>query len=215
MTTFAALLGAASLWILYGWLASCILASFLSGRKGYGEKVGLASGMLLFVIGPVVWLVYPATSTSIWKNSPFAQARLDAPLAGWFPRVGATLIDGVVVSVVPGILALIGVLADVPALYLVAYVLLVLIGFFYAPVCLARKGAANGQTIGKEALGIRVVRDDGEAIDFSRAAIREMVGRSILGLIPLYSLVDVLWPLFDERNQALHDKLAKTTVRKA
>jgi hypothetical protein len=35
MTVFA-LLGSTALWLLYSWLAAAIIASFLSGRKGYG-----------------------------------------------------------------------------------------------------------------------------------------------------------------------------------
>ena len=37
--TVIALLGAASLWLLYLWLLSAIVASYLSDRKGYGEKI--------------------------------------------------------------------------------------------------------------------------------------------------------------------------------
>ena len=46
MTVFA-LLGAAALWLMYLWLLSAIVASYLSERKGYGEKIGLAFGLLL------------------------------------------------------------------------------------------------------------------------------------------------------------------------
>ena len=45
MTLFA-LLGAAALWLMYLWLLSAIVASYLSERKGYGEKLGLAFGLL-------------------------------------------------------------------------------------------------------------------------------------------------------------------------
>ena len=44
MTIFA-LLGSTALWLLYAWLLSAIIASYLSGRKGYGERVGLAFGL--------------------------------------------------------------------------------------------------------------------------------------------------------------------------
>jgi len=67
-TTIAALLGAKALYLMYGWLLSAIAASYLSGRKGYGEKVGLASGLLLFILGPIVWLVWPARAESKWKR---------------------------------------------------------------------------------------------------------------------------------------------------
>ena len=73
MTVFA-LLGSASLWLLYGWMASAIIASYLSGRKGYGEKIGLACGLLLFLLGPIIWLVYPAKPDSKWKTlGPFGR----------------------------------------------------------------------------------------------------------------------------------------------
>ena len=58
MTVFA-LLGSTALWLLYAWLASAIIASYLSGRKGYGERVGLAFGLLLNFIGVIIWLVVP------------------------------------------------------------------------------------------------------------------------------------------------------------
>jgi hypothetical protein len=62
-----AVIGAAALWLMYLWLASAIAASYLSARKGYGEKLGLAFGMLLSVVGVVVWLLWPAKPDSRWK----------------------------------------------------------------------------------------------------------------------------------------------------
>ena len=73
MTVFA-LLGSTALWLLYSWLASAIVASYLSGRKGYGEKVGLACGLLLNVVGVVIWLVVPPRTESLWKKvGPFGR----------------------------------------------------------------------------------------------------------------------------------------------
>ena len=63
-----ALLGAKALWFTFAWLASAIAASYLSDRKGYGEKVGLASGLLLAVLGPLIWLLVPAKTDSLWKQ---------------------------------------------------------------------------------------------------------------------------------------------------
>ena len=52
------------------------MASWLSDRKGYGEKPGLASGMLLFVIGVIIWLVWPAKPESTWKRyGPFGRRK--------------------------------------------------------------------------------------------------------------------------------------------
>ena len=76
MTTVLALIGAKALWLTYAWLASAILASYLSARKGYGEQLGLASGLLLNVVGVIVWLVWPAKPHSRWKlQGPFGRGR--------------------------------------------------------------------------------------------------------------------------------------------
>jgi hypothetical protein len=72
--TVIAVLGAKALWLLYAWLASAIIASWLSNRKGYGEKPGLASGLLLSAIGVLIWLVWPARRDSRWKlQGPFGR----------------------------------------------------------------------------------------------------------------------------------------------
>jgi hypothetical protein len=72
--TLIALLGAKALWLLYAWLASAIVASYLSARKGYSEKAGLASGLLLSAIGVIIWLLVPARPDSRWKlQGPFGR----------------------------------------------------------------------------------------------------------------------------------------------
>jgi hypothetical protein len=74
MTVVYAAIGAKALYLLYAWLASCIVASYLSNRKGYGEKAGLGTGLLLSVIGVIVWLVWPARPDSRWKlQGPFGR----------------------------------------------------------------------------------------------------------------------------------------------
>ncbi len=67
-----AVIGARALWLTYLWLASAIVTSYLSSRKGYGEKLGLAFGLLLTVIGVLIWLIWPAKRDSRWKlQGPF------------------------------------------------------------------------------------------------------------------------------------------------
>jgi hypothetical protein len=67
--TVLAIIGAKSLLLLYLWLASAIICSYLSGRKGFGERPGLATGMLLSVIGVIVWLVVPPKADSTWRRA--------------------------------------------------------------------------------------------------------------------------------------------------
>lgn len=66
--TLVALIGSKALWLTYLWLGSAILASLISARKGYGERPGLAAGLLLSAIGVLVWLAWPAKPESRWKR---------------------------------------------------------------------------------------------------------------------------------------------------
>ncbi len=70
--TVLALIGAKALYLLFAWLLSAVIASWLSDRKGYGERPGLATGLLLSAVAIVIWLVLPARAGSRWK--------LDGPL---------------------------------------------------------------------------------------------------------------------------------------
>jgi hypothetical protein len=70
-----AVIGATALWLMYGWLASAIVASYLSQRKGYGEKLGLGTGLLLSLLGAIIWLVIPPKANSPWKQR---QARIES-----------------------------------------------------------------------------------------------------------------------------------------
>ena len=63
-----AVIGATALYLLFIWLASAIAASWLSDRKGYGEKAGLATGLLLSAVAVPIWLLWPPRATSLWKT---------------------------------------------------------------------------------------------------------------------------------------------------
>ena len=77
--TLTAVFGVAALWLLYLWLLSAIISSYLSNRKGYGDKPGIATGLCLSAIGVIVWLVWPAKPESKWKRiGPFGRGK-DAP----------------------------------------------------------------------------------------------------------------------------------------
>jgi hypothetical protein len=82
MTPLLALIGAKALLYLYIWLISTIIASYLSDRKGYGEKPGLTTGLILTFVAIIVWLIVPAKPDSKWKTlGPIGRERKVEPSA--------------------------------------------------------------------------------------------------------------------------------------
>ena len=79
MTAVLALSGVKGLYLLFIWLGSAIAASYLSDRKGYGERPGLATGLLLSAIGVIVWLAWPARPDSTWKTDGVFGRRTRSP----------------------------------------------------------------------------------------------------------------------------------------
>jgi uncharacterized RDD family membrane protein YckC len=148
------------------------------------------------------------------------------PLASWGSRLAAQVIDWLVLLIPAGIVtaALIGGLdadsstGEVIGLSILSFVLWSAIVLLYAPLLMIRGGERNGQTLGKQAVGITVVRDTGEQFGFWWAVLREVVVKnlavgiasSIIPLIPWF--LNYFWPLWDDENRALHDMVCKTHV---
>ena len=170
-------------------------------------------------------------------------------LAGWWQRVWAYLIDGLIVGLVGGVLAspwlgdvldayrefIDQVVRDAEAgrqttpdttaleqqiagpLAVIALIYLVL-GFAYHVGFLMALQA----TPGKLALGLRVrLRERPGRMPVWAVLVRwaSQFGYSILNVVPalgmllgIYSLLDHLWPLWDGKKQAIHDKVARTNV---
>ena len=141
-------------------------------------------------------------------------------LSGWWRRAIAAVIDAVIIGVISlAIMAPLGIGAfavdsgagvfALIAAFVVAALVASVVALLYAPVLMSR---TNGQTLGRMATGIRVVRTSGAPMTFGWAMLREVavtwiliytIGGSVtFGLAPL---LDILWPLWDEENRALHD----------
>jgi uncharacterized RDD family membrane protein YckC len=121
------------------------------------------------------------------------------PRASFFRRFGAALLDGILLGIVTGVIeAIVG--RGLGGLVSLA------IGIAYYGYL---EGGPTGQTLGKKALGIRVLDlRSGGPIGFSRGVIRYF-GR-ILSAIPL--LLGYFWMLWDSEKQTWHDKLAGSVV---
>ena len=128
--------------------------------------------------------------------------------AGWFSRVGATLIDGLLIGILLTVVVVAFGLDDTAAGDLVRTVIVPVISVVYAALLLAYHG---GQTLGKQAAGIRVLTEDGAPVGLGRAAGRELV-KALFGVTFVLYVIDVLWPLWQSENRALHDLIAGTRV---
>jgi uncharacterized RDD family membrane protein YckC len=118
--------------------------------------------------------------------------------ASFYERLGALIVDGIIVSIIPIVLYEIsGALAS--------YLAWVVIGIGYELYFVG----STGQTPGRRFLHIRVVdRRDGTPIGYGRAAVR-IFGRW-LSAIPLY--LGYFWMLWDREKQCWQDKMANDVV---
>ncbi len=169
-------------------------------------------------------------------------------LAGWWHRVGAAVIDGLLLSVIVVILAYPFIQdvvsafgdffdqamtaaengsptpstarfeSDIAGAALSIAAISLVVNLVYTVVFLSWKQA----TPGKLAVGLRVRLRETPDLPLSSILVRwatQSGAPGLLGLVPLvgavtgiYTILDSLWPLWDEKNQALHDKAAKTNV---
>jgi uncharacterized RDD family membrane protein YckC len=145
---------------------------------------------------------------------------ITAELAGRWSRLLAAIIDGIIYSVVSWAIA--APLVGASAMYdqnsgmghrLGANGITAIVAVIYFTF----QHGKWGQSIGKRALGIRVVRSaDGGPIGYGTAFWR-VAFTYLISLVTcgLGALIDDLWILWDPNKQALHDKVAKTYVVKA
>jgi uncharacterized RDD family membrane protein YckC len=68
----------------------------------------------------------------------------------------------------------------------------------------------RGATLGKQALGLRILRADGAQLSFGRATARHFLKTLITPLVPF--AIGYLMAAFTARKRALHDVLADTLV---
>ncbi|MFF1416009.1 RDD family protein [Streptomyces sp. NPDC058289] len=133
------------------------------------------------------------------------------PLAHWGLRVGATLLDGLIIAGPMYALGFIDLAmsddagASGPGVFF-------LIGWLYAlgmGIFQLYKEGSTGQSIGKKVVGISVRREaDGNVLGFGMAFVRKLA--HFLDGIACY--IGYLWPLWDAKKQTFADKVCSTVV---
>ena len=138
-------------------------------------------------------------------NYSVPQAFMMKGYASYGNRFIAYFIDSLIVGLPLSILALLAVTSESAGLLVLVYLLLFIASFGYFTYFWSTR---NGQTIGQKMMNIRVVHTNGQPISIGKALLRTL-GYSINGAI---FALGWLWPLWDEKKQGWHDKIADTIV---
>ncbi len=157
-----------------------------------------------------------------WSDrQPVAIAELGPP-GGFWIRFVAYLLDAFIVSiaagVIVGIFIAIVLVSDesiddsndsffIIGSTIVMVLALIVINWLYEALMTS---SPRGATLGKQALGLRIVRADGAQLSFGRATARHFLKVMITPLVPL--AIGYLMAAFTARKRALHDFLADTLV---
>ena len=114
---------------------------------------------------------------------------------GFWARLAALIIDGIITGVVGGVIDLLVDTAILGSIFsLLYYVLLT---------------GLKGQTLGKMALGIQVVDSQGNPPGIWRAILREVIGKLVSTIV---LLLGFLWVVWDPRKRGWHDYIGGTYV---
>jgi uncharacterized RDD family membrane protein YckC len=129
-------------------------------------------------------------------------------------RLGAALLDGLIVLVMVYLPFMFSVMVggDGSASWigLVVAGIGLIVWLFFTVKFLGE----NGQSIGKKACKIKILRKDGSEVSISRVIIGRNVVNGLLGIIPLYGIIDSLF-IFGNARRCVHDYIADTIVTKA
>ncbi|HZT64728.1 MAG TPA: RDD family protein [Acidimicrobiales bacterium] len=158
----------------------------------------------------------PAPPARSRRSRQDNETAFGAELAHGLHRVAAKLIDGLVLSPIMLIVfARSGVTTtsgQIPVLPASTVWIVLLIQAVYEVVLVA----VRGQTVGRMAVRIRVVRDhDGGVPGWLRSLARwaTVVAAGLVPVVgPYLALLVYLWVFWDRRRQGIHDKVARTVV---
>jgi uncharacterized RDD family membrane protein YckC len=142
--------------------------------------------------------------------------------ATWGSRAIGFIVDGLLVGGVMAILYFLlaglissmaglaghGAASGVCCMFLVLFpVATLLVGIYNGVYLIAQRGYSIGQGLVK----VKVVDMNGNLLSQGTAFIRLLV-RAAMGFVPFLPVIDLLWPLWDQRGQTLHDKAVNCYV---
>ena len=212
------------------------------GQPGYGQPPGQAGYGQQQAYGQPPYGPAGQYPPSAYQQNPYTRAPWAPPGYGFAPvnyasygsRAGALLLDILFTFLVtlPGIIVLIAAFASAQTetdeagtttitdisggLLGLAVVLLLLAAVFQFWNSGWRNGA-KGCSLGKQVVGIRMVsmatgQAPGGWVGIGRFLIRNLLGAVTSGV---YTILTLLWPLWDDKRQTLDDKILSTLIVRA
>jgi uncharacterized RDD family membrane protein YckC len=130
----------------------------------------------------------------------------DLKFAGFWIRFAALLLDGIVLY---GVFFLLRLVLNVDLMRPpanVTFIEYIIMFTYYVSLTVL-----YGQTLGKMALGIQVVRQDGSPNTWGYIILREVIGKFVSTVI---LLIGYIMAGFDSKKRGLHDRIGSTYVVK-
>lgn len=211
------------------------------GQQPYGQQPGATGQLPAYreqAYGQPAYGQQPygqqAYGQSPWGGAPPGYGTPQVTYASWGARAGALVLDGLIsiVLYLPGLAAVIATIAtadtrdnldgttsvtNVSGGLIGLSAILFLAAFVVQIWNQGWRTGSKGWSWGKQAVGIKLVSEataqpPGGWIGIGRLLLRGLLG-SISGGI--YTVLTYLWPLWDEKNQSLDDKMFSTLVIRA
>src|SRR3989344_605939 len=126
----------------------------------------------------------------------------NAKYGGFWIRLVAALLDGVIFGVPLAIISVLSTLAGVAKLYYVVYLGVIILTIYL--------DGTKGGTPGKLILGLKIVNEKGDVIGIPSAILR-YIGKIVSGLILCIGYIMIA---FTDKKRGLHDMIANTYVIK-
>jgi uncharacterized RDD family membrane protein YckC len=136
-----------------------------------------------------------------------APATSSAEKAGFWIRVVAYIVDGIILSIVNEILSFTVGRASGALSFLISLVISLL---YFSYLWSGASPLGAGKTVGMRIFGLRVIRTDGSDLTFVQGLVR-WVG---LAISTAAIFIGLIWVAFDADKQGWHDKIAGTYVVK-
>ena len=214
-----------------------------SGQPGFGDQGQQPHGQPVHPTQPNPYQPNPYRAATIGGSTQAAYTADGVPLSGWWWRVLATILDGIFVGIVVGVIGfsiyqrmVSGITAYIDAVVAAAqagqttqplitnYIstsdqaLLIAIQLGVALIYNIAFLRWRSATLGMLICGLRVVPVDRgrftDRLEWGSIVIRTLIWvlPGLSGFLKLFQLVDVLFPLWQPKRQAIHDLAAKTQV---